>query len=220
LLTLTWALAILGGCVGLNSIIKRNQQVARIKHTVEPSHITLTVDTWDLLRSGVVLSVGCTVLSVVANIWQLLLLRDMRRKNQPSSRQPISTRTLPYQWMSLAFLSIWILACEIPVTIFAATRSAKTTAFLGGQQLPASIVAATQAQLGEDPHYWAQHYVRLQIIPPWFAFLLAAITAVVSFMASRRRGTITSSKHSVVGSDANPGESPIDKPTMVEKETV
>jgi len=215
-------MGILGGCVGLNSIIKRNQQVARIKHTVEATHITLQVDTWDLLRSGVVLAVGCTVLAVVANIWQLLLFRDMRRsKSQPSARQqPLSTRTLPIQWMSLTFMSIWILACEIPVTKFAATGAAKTKAFLGGQQLPDSIVSATQAQLGEDPAYWAQGYVRLQIIPPWFAFAFAAITAVVSFMASRRRAEITSSEHSVVGSDVDRREDPIDKPTVVEKEKV
>jgi hypothetical protein len=55
-------------------------------------------------------------------------------------------------------MSVWLLACNIAATEIAVTGSAKTTAYLGGQRLPDSIVQATQAALGENPHYWAQGY--------------------------------------------------------------
>jgi len=219
LLTLTWALAVVGGSVALNAVVKRNQQVARVKHEVAAQHVTLSVDTFDLLRSGIVLAAGCVLLTLASSLWQFLLFRDIRNKEQSSSVQPLSTRTLRYQWISLGFLSIWILACEIAVTKIAVTSGAKTTAYLDGQQLPEAAVEATQTQLGVNPAYWAQGYVRLQVIPPWVAFGLAAVTTVVSFIAWKRAAAIDSSKRSFVGSEGAPG-SVIDKPTMTEREHV
>jgi len=221
LLGLTWCLSVISGSTGLNAVIKRNQAVAAVKHQVAAQGIHLSVDTFDLEHPGIILSVGCTVLSVISSIWFIGILKDMRHKSQTSSRQPLSTRALPIEWMSLAFMSIWLLACNIPVTKAAAQGAAKTTAFLNGVQLPQSLVDLTQKQLGVNPSYWAQGYVRLEIIPPWFAFLLAAVTSVVSFIASRRRNTITSANHSIGESEAKMAEvSPIDKPTHVEHETV
>jgi len=209
----------MGGSVGLNAVVKRNQQVARVKHEVAAQHVTLSVDTWDLLRSGIVLGTGCIVLSLVATVWQFLLFRDIRNKGQSSSVQPLSTRTLLFQWISLGFMSIWLLASEIAVTKIAVTSGAKTTAYLDGQQLPEAAVQATQTQLGVNPAYWAQGFVRLQVIPPWVAFGLAAATTVVSFIAWKRTAAIDSSKRSFVGSEGAPG-SVIDKPTMTEREHV
>lgn len=99
----------------------------------------------------------------MAAISQFLLFRDMQRKDQTSSLQPLSTRTLPLQWMSLAFLSVWLLASNIAATEIAVTGSAKSTAYLGGQQLPDSVVQATEAQLGVNPLYWAQGYGKCRV---------------------------------------------------------
>lgn len=99
----------------------------------------------------------------MAGIGQLVLFRDTRRKDQSSSLQPLSTRTLHLQWVSLAFLSIWLLACNIAATEIAVTGSVKTTAYLDGQKLPDSLVEAQEAQLGENPHYWAQGYGKCRV---------------------------------------------------------
>lgn len=142
------------------AIFRRNQQVAAIKHEVAPLGITLHVDTWDLLRPGIVLAVGCAVLAVVLSIWILFIALDLWRSKSVANitKQPISTRSLPLQWMSLAFMSLWLFACNIPVTKAAAEGSAKTTAFLLGNQLPQSMVDRTEQQLGVNPEYWAQGY--------------------------------------------------------------
>ena len=94
----------------------------------------------------------------MATVWQFLLFRDIRNKGQSSSVQPLSTRTLLFQWISLGFMSIWLLASEIAVTKIAVTSGAKTTAYLDGQQLPEAAVQATQTQLGVNPAYWAQGF--------------------------------------------------------------
>jgi hypothetical protein len=70
----------------------------------------------------------------------------------------VSTRTLSLQWASLAFMSVWLLACAIPVTFIAVTGSATVTAFLGGSQLPAAVVAAQASSLGVDPAYWSNGF--------------------------------------------------------------
>jgi hypothetical protein len=97
-------------------------------------------------------------------VWQFLLFRDIRNKNLSSSVQPLSTRTLRLQWISLAFLSIWILACDVAATKIAVTNGAKTTAYLDGQQLPEAAVQATQTQLGVNPAYWAQSYGECRVM--------------------------------------------------------
>lgn len=102
--------------------------------------------------------VGCTVLSVIASLWLGLLLLDMLRKNSNSTKAPISTRTLPLQWMSMAFMSIWLIATLIPVTYYAAQGGAKTTASVGDTQLPDSFVQTTSAALGVKPDYWSLHF--------------------------------------------------------------
>ena len=127
--------------------------MADLKRTVFP--IRLRVDTFDLINSGIVLSVGCGLLSIVSSIWIGLILLDSRKRtNTSTTRVPLSTRLLKFEWMSLAFMDIWILATVIPVTYIARTGSAYVRAFLSGNELPASVVAATQARLGVKSDYW------------------------------------------------------------------
>jgi hypothetical protein len=121
--------------------------------------------------------------------------------------------------MSLAFVSVWILATAIPVTITARNGSAKIAAFLNGNQLPDSVVAATSRSLGVDPAYWTLDFVHLQVIPPWFALAFGIITTLVTLVASSQRTTPAHSTHSVV--DSHSTSSPIEgKQTIAEKETV
>ncbi|KIM33073.1 hypothetical protein M408DRAFT_326733 [Serendipita vermifera MAFF 305830] len=187
LLFLTWCFGVIGGSVGLNAVVKRNIQVANTQALVAASGIVVNIDTSSLLNPGIVLTVGCTVLAIVASIWLGLLLLDMRKSASAVSKEPISTRTLPLQWMSLAFMAVWIFACAVPATLTAVNGEAKVTAFSRGAQLPDALVAATERSLGVDPAYWSNDFVRLQTIPPWIALGFAIITTIVTFVASGKR---------------------------------
>ncbi|KAF8605193.1 hypothetical protein BDV93DRAFT_75884 [Ceratobasidium sp. AG-I] len=195
LLGLTWALAVIGAAAGLNAIVKRNDQVATIKSAVAALKITVNVDTNNLLRSGIVLAVGCLLLSITSSIFILLLLLDSK-KSSTTSNAPLSTRTLPTQTATLAFLTIWLFATLIAVTKIAAHGSADVHAYSGGIQLPDSLVKATESRLGFSRVYWDQLYVRILTIAPWFAFLSALITTIVTFLASRKRTTTATSQES------------------------
>lgn len=185
LLGLTWALGVVGAAAGLNAIVKRNDQVSTIKKAVAALRITVFVNTNDLLRSGIVLAVGCLLLAIVTSIFIGLLILDSLKP--PSSSSPISTRTLGAQTGLLAFLTIWIFACLVAVTKFAANGSAAVAAYTGGVKLPDSLVHATEASLGFSRVYWDQLYVRILTVAPWVTFLFALITTIVSFMASQKR---------------------------------
>ncbi|GAB1519237.1 hypothetical protein RhiXN_00434 [Rhizoctonia solani] len=184
LLGLTWALGIIGAAAGLNAIVKRNDQVSSIKQAVAALRITVFVDTNNILRSGIVLAVGCLLLALVASVFIGLLVLDSLK---PSSANPISTRTLGVQTGLLGFLTVWIFACLVAVTKFAATGSASVAAYTGSIRVPDALVHATESQLGFSRVYWDQLYVRILTVAPWVTFLFALITTIVSFSASRRR---------------------------------
>ncbi|KAG8783456.1 hypothetical protein FRC16_002359 [Serendipita sp. 398] len=175
-------------------------------------NITLWVDTWDLLRPGVVLAVGCTALSVIASIWIGLIVLDSRSSKAASSR-PLSTRLLTAEWASLAFMTVWILACAIPVTKTAVNGRVHTRAFTStGLELSQVAVAATERRFGINSAYWSRYSVRLQVIPPWFAFLFALIATVVSFLASKK--PIAHSTPSTTHTDDMTARNPLKPATM------
>ncbi|KAG8741035.1 hypothetical protein FRC10_003419 [Ceratobasidium sp. 414] len=202
ILAFTWALGVVGAAAGLNAIVKRNDQVAAIRKAVSPLHITVNVDTNNILRSGIVLAVGCLLLAIAASIFIGLILLDSRK----SSTSTLSTRTLPAQTGILAFLSVWIFATVVAVTKFAAHGSASVRAYSGGTQLPDSLVRGTEKALGFSRVYWAQLYVRILTVAPWVTFLFALIATVVTFMASRERSSSTSTRSDVTWSDREIGE--------------
>ncbi|QRW04813.1 hypothetical protein RhiLY_03812 [Ceratobasidium sp. AG-Ba] len=119
-LALTWALAVVGSAAGLNAIINRGSL-----------RITVDVNTNNLLRSGIVLAVGCLLLAIACSIFIGLILLDSRK-----SSSGVSTRTLGAQTGVLAFLSIWLFATLVAVTKFAANGSAIVHAYSGGKSCP------------------------------------------------------------------------------------
>ncbi|KAG8755458.1 hypothetical protein FRC12_010879 [Ceratobasidium sp. 428] len=203
-LALTWALAVVGSAAGLNAIIKRNSQVAAIKKAVAPLRIMVDVDTNNLLRSGIILSVGCLLLSIFTSIFIGFILLDSRKSS--TSTSAISTRTLPMQTGILAFLSVWIFATLVAVTKFAAHGSANVHAYSGGKELPDSLVRSTEKALGFSRVYWAQLYVRILTVAPWVTLLFALIATAVTFMASRERGSTVTTQSDATWSDREAGE--------------
>jgi hypothetical protein len=112
---------------------------------------------------------------------------------------------LKIQAWILTFLSFWLLATQIPVTLFVATRDGGIDAFLDGQQLPAQVVQATLAAQGASTKYSKIHpralhrvirlwnfganlffSVVLLAIFPWIALLFATFLIAVLFAAARR----------------------------------
>jgi hypothetical protein len=68
-----------------------------------------------------------------------------------------ATGSLKIQAWIFTFLSLWLVATQIPFTVFVANRSAKVDAFLAGQQLPAQAVQAALAAAGESAKYSKLH---------------------------------------------------------------
>jgi hypothetical protein len=64
-----------------------------------------------------------------------------------------ATGSLKIQAAIFSFFNVWLLATQIPYTIFVANNHAKITAFLDGLELPAQIVQATLAAAGESDKY-------------------------------------------------------------------
>ena len=73
----------------------------------------------------------------------------------------LNAKTSKINSILLAFLSVWLLATLIPFTLFFATRYAHVRAFIGSQELPESVVQATQQSLGVSNKYSDKDYREL-----------------------------------------------------------
>ncbi|TDL16088.1 hypothetical protein BD410DRAFT_795718 [Rickenella mellea] len=193
LLALTWAFGVISGSLGLNALIKSNQSKSYVKKNA-PSGVTVSINTNDIFQVGVVLTVACTLLAILASLFFPLTFVPRKLFGIPTARG------LRIQAYLLAFTTLWVFASLIPFDIFARNRSAKVTATLGKLTLPDSVVAQQEAMLGVSPVYWKQNYVRWQAIITWFAVLFGALASIVLFMASRRT---TSSTHSNLDSSSD-----------------
>jgi len=76
----------------------------------------------------------------------------------------LSNKTLKVQAYSIAFFTIWVIACMIPYMIYFANRSAGVKAFLGELELPPAIVAQTVARSGKSTRYRTMWYCRSKSI--------------------------------------------------------
>jgi type IV secretory pathway TrbD component len=139
--------------------------------------VTLNFHINDLYQPGVVLTTVCAISGLLAVIFLILTLRWPKH----------ATGSLKIQAWIFTFLSLWLLATQIPYTDFVANRSARIDAFLDGQQLPAQVVQATLAADGESAKYNKLHPAVLLAIFPWIALLFATVLIFILFAAARRR---------------------------------
>lgn len=148
-LFLCWAFGVIGGSVGLNALIKSNQEKSHLKNSAPPP-TKVYIDTNDIFQVGVVVTVVCTLISIVsfnALLWELL----------PKFRG-FAGRTRRIVGFVLAFLSVWLLASLIPFTLFFATGEAKVTAFIGPLELPQSAIQQVEKALGATRAYKDKSY--------------------------------------------------------------
>ncbi|KAI0360765.1 hypothetical protein OH77DRAFT_1378234, partial [Trametes cingulata] len=181
-LFLTFAFGVIGFAMGINALVKSNNQKDLVKREA-PLGAQVDVNTDDVFDVGCVVTAVCAALAVVslASIALLLFTRGTG-----ASSVPLSTRTLPLQGLLLSFLTIWLFASLVPMTDFVANREAKVTATLGGVQLQPSVIKAVEQSLGVTSVYHEIDYLRLAVILPWIAFLFGAISSILSLLAARR----------------------------------
>jgi hypothetical protein len=102
----------------------------------------------DLYQPGVVLTTVCATTALLAVIFFIVTL--VWPKN--------ATGSLKIQAWIFTFFSVWLLATQIPYTVFVANHNAKIDAFLAGEQLPAQAVQAALASAGESTKYSKLHF--------------------------------------------------------------
>jgi len=182
LLFLAFAWAVIGGSVGINALVKSRTTKDFVKNH-SPQGVLVDINTNDIFRSGVVLTVACGLLGITAFVALLAFFFQ-----RPRSGKLDFTRLLA---PLMLFFTVWIFATLIPVTVFAVNRSAIVTATAGGVPIPQSIVNQVQAGLGVSPKYWDQHYIHLMAILPWITVLFGFLASVALFSHARRPTPVT-----------------------------
>ncbi|KAH7925226.1 hypothetical protein BV22DRAFT_1034222 [Leucogyrophana mollusca] len=182
-LFLAFVFSVVGLAVGLNALIKSNQEksnILKLAQTYLPpgSSVSLNVDDHDVFSAGGVITAACALATVLSLVYMVLTFLPFGGK----------ASTLRLQSASLLFCSVLIFATLIPFDIFFATRSAGISATLDGVAVPASLIQQIEALVGVTPQYKKISYLRLVAILPWFASLFAATAAGVLHAAAGRAG--------------------------------
>lgn len=195
-LAMAWAWGVIAGSVGLNALIKANQQKSRLRKGV-PAPTIVTIDTNDVFQSGVVLTVVGAFIAVLCSTFILMVFFT----------RGLAARSLRIQSAILAFFATWLFATLIPFTTFVANRSAQVSATIGGVQLPPSIIKQAEQTLGTTSVYNRIGYLRLVAILPWITLLFTIVASVVLFVAGSpaRRVPVTAADHTTQDSRSEDG---------------
>src|ERR1700722_5277741 len=168
-LFLAFSFGVITSGLGINAIVKSNQEKASLKSAAPPPTI-VHIDTngqfgvvhtiihralfysssTDIFSAGVSATVaaGLAAIDISILVMQPLLFPKLFSSARFSRLQPIL----------LAFLATWTFASLIVFTDFFVTRSAQVTASLGGVQLPAQVIQQVEKSLGATPLYRKKHY--------------------------------------------------------------
>lgn len=159
----------------INALVKSKKEKAEIIENL-PERTTLEINTngplllplaespvsdpiSDASTAGTVIAVVCVLISVLSLIYMVLLLLPGIPSSNSAPRR-LSTKTLPIQWISLAFLSLWLFTVQIPFTYFFRTRSVGVRAFIGRIELSEQLVKTLQKALGISTRYKDKNYCK------------------------------------------------------------
>ncbi|KAF8066556.1 hypothetical protein FPV67DRAFT_1495413 [Lyophyllum atratum] len=174
-LSMAWAWAIVSSGTGLNALIESNRsQRALIAKVPPPTVVTINVS--DATNSGIALTTGSLLIGILTYNFVAGMFLPWTAK--------LTNRTLKLQACALSFCCIWLFACAVPFTYIYNTRSAIVRAFVGGVELPHSVIVAVEKQSGTSSVYKTMGYLRWVAIFPWITLLFTAIAAFVLFKAS------------------------------------
>ncbi|KAF8900707.1 hypothetical protein CPB84DRAFT_1918492, partial [Gymnopilus junonius] len=159
-LGLAWCFAVISGSIGLNALIKSNQQKSHLRKLGAPA--TVDIDTHDIFDSGVVATVASALIAVLISIF---VLGAYIPRTKSLSSQP---RTLRWQALTLSLVWLMLFGSMIPYMVFFVNRQASVKAFIGTTQLPDSLVQGVEKASGQTGVYKDIHYLKLSAILPWF----------------------------------------------------
>jgi hypothetical protein len=148
---------IISASLGLNALIKSNNEKARLKAAAPPpTHVV--IDTTDVTATGAAATAACTLAGLV--IFPVLATHLYHRH-----KNTLSPRTLRALAATLVFSALLLVASLIPFTFFFATRSARVTATIGSVVIPASTIQQIERSLGATPIYSKKTYRAFLSLP-------------------------------------------------------
>ncbi|KAL6302964.1 hypothetical protein BKA93DRAFT_735919 [Sparassis latifolia] len=204
-LCLANAFGIIGMSLGIDALVKSNRQKTKVRHSV-PAGTSVSLNTNDVLHSGIVDTVVCGLIAGVSFIALVTTL---------VSASPHRALLRRVSSAILLFLSTWLFATLIPFTDFVANRQAKVKATLDGISVPQSVIQATQAKIGVTGIYHKLLYLRLQTIFHWIVFLFGVLSVV--FLYATERSAESARYPSAAGDAAGSIREVDDKPKEKEK---
>lgn len=143
--------------------------------------VTVSIGTSDVWNAGVAEGIANLFLGATAGLAMLALLF--------ASRFPPFLRAgmLPLLLALWTISTVFVLVTSVITTVFVATRQATVQAFLpNGTQMPDSLVQAFSKQLGMSPVYTSFGYLKFMTIAPWFSFLFAVASTILTVIAWRK----------------------------------
>ncbi|KAF5309987.1 hypothetical protein D9619_010245 [Psilocybe cf. subviscida] len=186
-LVVAWCFAVIAACVGLNALVKSNQDKAKLKK-LAPAPAVVFIDTNDIYHVGISATVASLVLAILVSVYAV--------GSVFSPTKGLFARTLRVQAGLLLAACAWLFATMIPYMIFYLHRQAKVTAFIGTTQLPASVIKAVEAQSGSTGVYKQISYLRLVAIFPWLSLFFSLIAVVLLFKSASASSAATATAHS------------------------
>ncbi|KAF9223103.1 hypothetical protein BS17DRAFT_153745 [Gyrodon lividus] len=173
----SFVFSVIGGSVGLNALVKSNQERSFIRDAA-PVGASVNINVHDVFSTGAVITTVCALLALLSGVFFTFTWCPVKDKRF----------WFRFQSCALFFCSIWLLATLIPYDYFFANREAQVTASLGGVPVPASLIQNIEEALGVTSVYKDIYYLRLVAVLPWFALLFSVIAGVVLHFAARRVG--------------------------------
>ncbi|KAF9233777.1 hypothetical protein BU15DRAFT_53449 [Melanogaster broomeanus] len=189
-----FAFSVIGGSVGLNALIKSNQERSLARNSLAAlggtTDATINIDINDVFSSGAVITAVCALLALLSGVFFAFTWCPVKDKRF----------WFRLQSCALFFCAIWLFATLIPFDYFFANREAQVSASVNGVPMTADLIQAFEQLLGITPVYRDISYLRLLAVLPWFALLFSVIAGVVLHFAARRAGAAAAgydAKHSV-----------------------
>ncbi|KIJ62310.1 hypothetical protein HYDPIDRAFT_114809 [Hydnomerulius pinastri MD-312] len=171
-----FAFSVIGGSVGLNALIKSNQERSSI-YKAAPLGAVIYVDVHNVFSTGAVITAICALLALLSVLFFIFTLwcpvRDKRF-------------WLRVQSCILFLCSIWLFAVLVAFDYYFANKQAKVSATLDGVAVSDGLIQYIEESLGITPVYRNIHYLLLLAVLPWFALLFSVIAGVVLHLAARR----------------------------------
>ncbi|KAH0833860.1 hypothetical protein J3R83DRAFT_11027 [Lanmaoa asiatica] len=181
LLFLSSAFAVIGFSVGLNALVKANQERSYINQQVVP-HGIIDIGTHDVFAPGALITAICAILAILSGALCAFTWYPIKHK-VPSFR---------IQSWALFFCAAWLFAALVTYDYFFANRSAQITINLHGLIIPEPVIQRLADLLNFTYAYRDVYFLRLLAVLPWFAFMLAVVTGAVLRLAADRADASTS----------------------------